>query len=283
MCAMTNQTDLHMHTTASDGDLTPDALIDLAHEQGLTTIAITDHDTTDGVVPAQQAAAAHGITVLPGIELSAETEEDGDVHMLGYFINMDDAAFQKALEEFRERRYHRGRGMVRKLNELGVPLAWESVQAIAGDAPIARPHIARAMLKAGFVNELQEAFDNYLADDAPAYVSRHRMSPEEAVDLIHSAGGVAVLAHPGLVKRYEPILERLIPYGLDGIELNHPKNAPDVRERVKQFAEGTDLILTGGSDFHRPDRADGAISLGTENPPDDAVERLRAKAAERAG
>jgi len=279
---MTNQTDLHMHTTASDGDLTPDALVKLAQEKDLKTIAITDHDTTDGVRPAQQAGEAAGITVLPGIELSAETEEDGDVHMLGYFINLDDEEFQSELEEFRERRYHRGRGMVRKLNELGVPLKWEIVQEIAGDAPIARPHIARAMLQEGFVDALQDAFDNYLADDAPAYVSRHRMSPEEAVDIIHKAGGVAVLAHPGLVKRYEPIIERLIPYGLDGIELNHPKNSPEVRERVQQMAAGTDIILTGGSDFHRPDRATGDILLGTENPPNDAVERLKAKATERA-
>lgn len=275
---MANLTDLHMHTTASDGDYTPADLMALASERGLSTVAITDHDTTDGIAPAQAAALQHDITVIPAIELSAETEEDGDVHMLGYFIDITDAAFQEKLEAFRENRYHRGRGMVRKLNELGVPLAWEKVAAIADGAPIARPHIARAMVAEGYVETLQDAFDKYLADDAPAYVSRVRMSPEEAVDLIHSAGGAAVLAHPGLVKRYEPVLRRLIAHGVDGVEVNHPKNPPEVVAHVREIAEEHSLIMTGGSDFHRPERADGSITLGQYNPPNDAIARLRAKA-----
>jgi len=179
--------DLHMHTTASDGDFTPEELIKLANERGLKTIAITDHDTTDGIAPAQAAAAAFGMTVIPAVELSAETPEDGDVHVLGYYVNVADANFQEALAAFRENRYHRGRSIVRKLHELGIPLDWYKVAAIADGAPIARPHIARAMLAEGYVSELQEAFDKYLADDAPAHVARHRMSPEEAVDLIAGA------------------------------------------------------------------------------------------------
>jgi len=267
-----------MHTTASDGDYTPAQLVELAHERGLTTIAITDHDTTDGIAPAQQAAAAHGITVIPGIELSAETETDGDVHMLGYFIDGANPDFATRLAEFRENRYHRGRAIVRRLAELGLPLDWAQVEQIADGAPITRPHIARAMQRAGYVDSLQAAFDNYIADDAPAYVSRVRMSPEAAVDLIHSAGGVAVMAHPGLVKRYEPVLRRLIAHGLDGVEVYHPKNPPEVTEHVRQIAEEHSLIMTGGSDFHRPERSDGSMLLGTVNPPQGAMARLRARA-----
>ena len=269
--------DLHMHTTASDGNFTPQELINLVNERNLKIIAITDHDTTDGIGPAQAAAASHGITVIPAVELSAETPEDGDVHILGYFVDVNNTAFQERLAAFRENRYHRGRAIVRKLHELGVPLDWENVAAIAGDAPIARPHIARAMVQAGYVSDLQAAFDKYLADDAPAHVARQRMSPEEAVDLIHSAGGAAVLAHPGLVERYEAILTRLIAHGIDGVEVFHPKNPPQVTQRVQQMAADGNLISTGGSDFHRPEHSDGSLMLGKVNPPADAVARLREK------
>lgn len=276
---MTNHIDLHMHTTASDGEYTPADLVALAVERGLTTIAITDHDTTDGVQPAQAAAADHNLTVIPAVELSAETEEDGDVHMLGYFVDIDNEDFQQQLADFRENRYHRGRGIVRKLNELGVPLEWDVVSKIAGDAPIARPHIAKAMVQEGYVETLQQAFDDYLENGGPAYVNRVRMSPEEAVDLIHSAGGVAVMAHPGLVERFRVILARLIEHGMDGVEVFHPKNPPEVTREVMSTAKEHDLIMTGGSDFHRQNKEDGSITLGTVTPPDDAADRLRAAAA----
>lgn len=270
-----------MHTTASDGDYPPETLVQMAHERHLTTIAITDHDTTDGVAPAQAAAAPHNMVVIPGIELSAETETDGDVHMLGYFVDVNDTAFQSRLQDFRENRYHRGRAIVRKLADIGIELDWSMVEEIADGAPITRPHIARALQRAGYVDSLQDAFDQYLADGAPAYVARQRMAPEEAVDLIQSAGGVAVVAHPGLVKQYEPVLQRLIPAGLDGVEVFHPKNPPEVTERVQEIARRHNLIMTGGSDFHRPERSDGSIALGTVAPPADAVARLQERAQSR--
>ncbi len=270
-------TDLHSHTTASDGVFTPAQLLALAHERGITALAITDHDTTDGLAPAQTAAKPLGITVVPGIELSAETEEDGSIDMLGYFIDMTDEAFQKRLVDFRENRYHRGRAMVRKLNELGLSLTFEQVEAESKDAPITRPHVGRAMVKAGYVDTLQDAFDQYLANDAPAYVGRERMSPEEAVELIRSAGGVAVMAHPGRVKTGETVLRRLAAFGVDGVELYHPNNDETVRAYISAIAAEHNLITTGGSDFHKPS-ADGSIRLGTYNPPADALDRLRAKA-----
>jgi len=268
--------DLHMHTTASDGDYAPEALIELAKDHGVTTLAVTDHDTTDGIAAARRAAATHNITVINGVELSAETGEDGDVHMLGYFIDLTDGPFQSHLAAFRENRYHRGRAIVRKLNEIGVSLAFEAVSQQADGAPITRPHIARALVVAGHVPDLQTAFDRYLADDAPAYVSRMKMTPEEAVDIIHAAGGAAVLAHPGLVARYEPIIERLAAHGLDGVELNHPKNPPEVKARVSQLAAVHNLVLTGGSDFHRP-TPEGEILLGQYNPPEGALVALEAR------
>lgn len=270
--------DLHSHTTASDGDLSPAELLALAHKQGVTTLAITDHDTTDGLPAAHEAAAAHGITLIDGVELSAESEDIGDIHMLGYFVDITDADFQARLQHFREGRYHRGRGMVRKLNELGVPLTWEAVEQVADGAAIARPHIARALRDAGHVGSLQEAFDRYLADDKPAYVNRERMLPEEAVALIHSAGGVAVMAHPGLVKGYADVLAHLVAHGVDGVEVNHPKNSSTVTAHLTELATQHNLVMTGGSDFHRPERANGAIKLGTYHPPhDEVIAQLQAR------
>jgi 3',5'-nucleoside bisphosphate phosphatase len=270
--------DLHAHTTASDGVLSPAQLLALAYECGVTTLAITDHDTTEGIAPAQKAAAMLGITLIPGIELSAETEADGSIDILGYFIDLDNDAFQERLRGFHESRYHRGRAMVRKLNELGIALTFEQVAAQAKDAPITRPHIGRAMVAAGYVKTLQDAFDGYLANDGPAYVNRERMSPVEAAALIRSVGGVPVMAHPGRIKNGEAVLRRLAAAGLEAVELYHPQNDEDVRAYISAIAAEYDMITTGGSDFHKPS-ADGSIWLGTYNPPEGALERLRAKAA----
>ena len=261
-----NQIDLHMHTTASDGNYTPREVVTLAHELGLAVIAITDHDTTQGIEEAQSVGKPLGVRVIPGIELSAESEEDGDVHILGYFVDVSHEAFQIRLRDFQESRYHRGRGIVRKLHGLGMNVSWEKVQAIAVDAPIARPHIARALVEEGFVDNLQEAFDKYLANDGPAYVVRMKMLPEEAVDLIHLAGGVAIMAHPGKVDRYETLLPRLVANGIDGVEVIHPHNSEEVRATVHKIVQAHQLIATGGSDFHRY-AEDRTNPLGQYNPP----------------
>ncbi len=262
--------DLHLHTTASDGQLRPVELVQLARKLHLNTIAITDHDTTDGLREAQQAAEGSPV-VVPGIELSAE-ENEVDVHMLGYFVQPDDTAFQTALTRFRSDRLNRGQAMVEKLVALGKPIQWERVLALADGGSVGRPHVARALLEAGHVGSVNEAFDIYLRHGGPAYVSRKRMSPEEAVALIHAAGGVAVMAHPGLVPDYLPMLERLVSAGLDGVEFNHPRNPPTVRENVRAVALKYHLILTGGSDFHRP-----GDPIGAYNAPVEALAALRAQ------
>jgi predicted metal-dependent phosphoesterase TrpH len=200
--------DLHLHTNASDGQYSPTELVELARK--FDVIAITDHDTTDGVAEAQQAAVSLGApVVIPGIELSAE-DAAGDVHVLGYYVDIQNRDFQEKLAHFRQNRYSRGQRMLEKLAALNMPLEWDRVVAIADGGAIGRPHIARAMLEAGYVESVKDAFNQYIGNEGPAYVSRTRLTPEESVELIHSAGGAAVLAHPGLLDDYRAILRRLI-------------------------------------------------------------------------
>jgi predicted metal-dependent phosphoesterase TrpH len=264
--------DLHLHTNASDGQYSPAELVELARK--FDVIAITDHDTTEGVAPAQQAAQKQGApVVIPGIELSAEDAE-GDVHMLGYYVDIDNTEFQTTLTRFRDNRYRRGQLMVKKLAAMGMPLEWDRIVAIANGGAIGRPHIARAMLEAGYVESVKDAFNRFISNDGPAYVARTRLSPEEAVALIHSAGGVAVLAHPGLLKDYRAMLLRLIAVGLDGVEVNHPSNSEAVRLDLRGIATSTSLIMTGGSDFHGPS-VKPDVQLGMVSPPEGAVEALK--------
>jgi len=274
--------DLHLHTTASDGQYSPEAVVQNARKLALTVIAITDHDTIDGIAPAQAEARRTGalppIRVLPGIELSAE-DEAGDVHILGYCFDPESSVLRDRLSDFRTQRYSRGQQMVAKLAALGMPLTWESVLSQASDgeaiAAIGRPHVARALVAAGYVESVRDAFDRYLHHGGPAYVAR--LSPEEAVELIHAAGGAAVLAHPGLLPDPLAMIDRLVPVGLDGIEVMHPKNPADVRLNLLARASRYDLIVTGGSDFHGKDIS--SEDMGAENPPDTAPARLEARAA----
>jgi len=264
--------DLHLHTNASDGQYSPAELVELARK--FDVIAITDHDTTEGVAPAQQAARQQGApAVIPGIELSAE-DEDGDVHMLGYYVDIHNSEFQNTLTRFRDNRYRRGQLMLEKLAAMNMPLQWDHVVAIANGGAIGRPHIARAMLEAGYVESVKDAFNRFISNDGPAYVARTRLSPEESVALIHSAGGVAILAHPGLLKDYRAMLMRLIAVGIDGVEVNHPSNSETVRLDLRGIATATSLIMTGGSDFHGPSIKPD-IQLGMISPPDGAVDALK--------
>lgn len=269
--------ELHAHTNASDGQYTPAELVALAREQGLELLAITDHDTTAGIAPARLAANGQ-LIILPGIELSAEDGGE-DAHMLGYDFDPDDAGLQAALADFRARRDARAREMVARLNALGVPVAWERVDALAAGGSVGRPHVARAMVEAGAVETVREAFDQYLHNGGPAYVARQRLSPEEAIALIHRAGGAAVLAHPGLLANWRAMIERLIPAGLDGVEVAHPKNSADVRLELRGLAARYGLIMTGGSDFHG--RAVSDAMLGSITPPDGAVAAIYERAARR--
>jgi 3',5'-nucleoside bisphosphate phosphatase len=269
--------DLHMHTNASDGQYSPAELIELVRD--FDVIAITDHDTTDGIEPAQQAAQKYGAPkVIPGVELSAEDAE-GDVHVLGYHIDIHNATFQDTLAHFRKARFDRGRLMLEKLAEMGMPLDWDALVASAGGAAIGRPHVARAMLAAGYVESVRDAFDRFIGNEGPAYVARARLTPEESVALIHRAGGVAVLAHPGLLRDYRAMLMRLVAVGLDGVEVSHLSNSEQVRLDLRGIAVASSLIMTGGSDFHGP-KVKPDITPGMISPPEGAVDAL-ALAAKR--
>lgn len=269
----TNQhIDLHLHTTASDGRLTPEELVLAARRLKLTLIAITDHDTTAGI-PEAQALAKGNPVIIPGIELS--TADNGhDVHLLGYFIDIDYAGLQDSLRDFRDARDNRARRIVNRLDELNLPITWEQVAKVANGGAIGRPHIAQAMVQAGHARNVSEAFEKYLYTGGPAYIARKRLTPEQGVALIHDAGGVAILAHPGLVPDYESLVIRLVPAGLDGVEIMHPKNTAEIRAHLWELAEDYHLIPTGGSDFHNEERG----PIASEVPPAGCVERLQAQA-----
>jgi len=273
-----NTIDLHVHSTASDGLLSPSEVVRSARELGLATIALTDHDTTAGVEDAQAAGRELGVEVIAGIEINSEGEH-GDAHFLGYFIDPANAALQEKLLAIRDARVGRARGMLRKLAEMGMPVSWERVLEIAGDASsIARPHIARALLEAGHVTSTQEAFDQYISNDGPAYVNRLRLTPQETIDLVHDAGGLIVLAHPHAdMAHLIPMLHDL---GLDGIEVYYPEHTPDEIALLERIAAERGLLMTGGSDFHGWN--DGVhANLGAIYVPPERVDRLRERAARK--
>lgn len=268
--------DLHMHTTASDGEYSPSEVVRLAQDHNLEVIAITDHDTVAGIREARSAAYGTNLSVIAGIELGCENATR-DVHLLGYAFDIDNEHLQQKLDELHEHRKYRAARIVENLNELGIPVQYELVQDIAGDGVIARPHIAQALVQLGMVASYQEAFDNYLGNHCPAYVPRLRLSPHEGIDLIHQAGGVAVVAHPC---RYEDplgVVREFAAQGVDGIEVYYPDNSPQLRQQLLQIAQELDLMVTGGCDFHR--RAeDGQFGLGTEHIPHEVIAEILRRA-----
>ena len=268
--------DLHTHSTASDGQLSPSELVQAARDLGLTTIALTDHDTTAGVAEAQAAGRELGVEVIAGAEINSEGEY-GDVHFVAYCVDPANAALQDKLLSIRDARVGRARGMLNKLAEMGMPVAWERVLAIAGDASsIARPHVARALLEAGHVATVQEAFDKYISNDGPAYVHRLQLSPQDVIDTIHDAGGLIVLAHPPRAGTLD-LIPMLHDMGLDGIEVYYPDHTPDEIAMLRKIAAERGLLMTGGSDFHGWD--DGVhANLGATHVPPECADRLRERA-----
>ena len=245
--------DLHTHTTASDGALAPRELVERAHGLGIRTLSVTDHDTLAGVPAAAAAAAARGMQFLPGIEITA-VHQNRDVHMLAYFLVPEPAALAPFLERQRQDRTRRARAMSARLAALGVPVDLEELIAGAEAAgrAVARPSVARALLDAGHVTSLQEAFDRWLADGRPAYVPRTGASPAEVVRLVRRAGGLPALAHPGLLHRDELIPE-LAAAGLGAVEAYHSDHDAAAQSRYLRVAAQHGLAVSGGSDFHGED------------------------------
>lgn len=267
--------DLHTHSTASDGELTPAELVQLAIERGLDVIALTDHDSCDGIDAILDAARGTSLEVIPGVELSADVPQT-EVHILGYWIDWHQPHFQAMLAKFRDGRYGRAEKMTRKLAALGVPISFERVKAIAGDAAIGRPHIAQALLEAGHIATLTEAFDKYIGRNGPAYVERFRLTPEDAVTLILQAGGIPVLAHPRDVTNW---IELLVKVGLVGLEVHYGMYDEATRADLARWARQYGLIATGGSDFHGLNKMAHMSGLGEANVPSNVVAQLKAKHA----
>lgn len=253
--------DLHTHSTASDGQLTPGELVREAVAVGLWALALTDHDTVAGVDEARCVARQLELAFIPGVELSVDWPT-GECHLLGYFLDDGSPPLQQALLGLRDGRLNRGKGMVERLYDLGLPLSWERVQELAGNGTVTRAHVATALQEAGHVTSRQEAFDLYIGHGRPAYVPRDKMTPEEAIRLIEQAHGIAVLAHPTFAEPQRdwskplsrwppwPFLERLRKAGLRGLEAYYGEYPPDLTARLCGLAAQYGLLVTGGSDFH---------------------------------
>jgi len=274
--------DLHMHTTISDGVLTPTQLVDLVGSRGLHVMALTDHDTTQGLAEAFTAKQRYPeLTLIPGIELSCDIPGN-EVHVLGYFIDDSDTAFQQKLTEFREQRLDRGQMMVQKLRNLGMDITWERVLEIAGGGAtsVGRPHIAQALLEKAYVPTIKDAFDRYLSRNGPAYAERAKMLPAEAVDLIRSVGGLAVLAHPKELMAGSPfdeLLDDLCAAGLTGMEAHYQGYPQELVSKLVGICAERGLVPCGGSDFHGIQGRD-ELKPGDVNVPMTTAERLFALA-----
>jgi len=273
--------DLHIHSTASDGKFSPADIVCKAAERGLTIIALADHDTVDGIVPALAAAKAFPqLKVIPCVEISTDVPE-GEIHVLGYFIDYTDHKLKASLERMRHSRRERAYGMVTKLGKLGIHIEWQRVQEIAGAGSIGRPHIAQAMLEKGYIASIREAFTKYISRHGPAYVEREKMTPQEAVELILRSNGLPVLAHPLTTNDPETMVIELKAAGLVGIEVYYNGYTTEQIYRLVGLANRCNLITTGGSDYHGLD-ASTETMIGGVDVPVESAEQLIALAEQRA-
>lgn len=276
---MTPKIDLHIHTTTSDGRFSPEEIVEKAARLGLTIIAISDHDTVDGIAPALEAAKAFPqLRIIPGVEISTFAPGD-EVHVLGYFIDFNDPGLKATLADSRNSRQERAKAIIAKLNDLNVHISWQQVQKIAGSGTVGRPHIAQAMLEKGYIKSFKEAFTKYIGLDGPAYVERHKTTPAEAVTLIKEAKGLPVLAHPFTIKQPEKMIAELKSAGLVGIEVYYNDYNEEERNILAKLASKYNLIATGGSDYHGLDDS-AETMLGDANVPQESAEQLIAMAQE---
>ncbi|MGO8764824.1 MAG: PHP domain-containing protein [Limisphaerales bacterium] len=265
--------DLHLHTNFSDGTFTPEELVLQAQKVGLSCIALTDHDSVEGCARAEAAAAAVNMEFIAGTELTAE-QDDTELHVLGYFLDTRNEKLLSEIARFQAGRQDRIYQMVSRINDLGISLQADSVFALANCKSPGRPHVARAMAKAGLVRNLDEAFERFLKKGRPAWVPKSKISALDAIELIHQAGGLAVLAHPGL-NRTDEIIPALVEIGLDGIECFHTKHSTATAERYLEIADKFHLLITGGSDCHGFSKSKPLI--GTVKLPYTHIEKMKQK------
>jgi 3',5'-nucleoside bisphosphate phosphatase len=270
--------DLHLHTCFSDGTYTPEELTACAQKCGLQAVAVTDHDTLEACPRMATACREAGIDFIPASELTAEADGH-ELHLLAYFVDAGNETLQTHLAKFQEVRQNRIREMVAKLNQLGIPLPADAVFALASCRAPGRPHVARALVQRGFCGNLDEAFERFLKRGKPAWVPKFKMSAVEAIELVHQAGGLAVMAHPGL-NRTDDVIPKLVQAGLDGIECFHTKHSTAITEHYLEIAEAHRLLVTGGSDCHGLSK--GRPLIGTIKLPYEYVVRLRDRFLQRA-
>jgi 3',5'-nucleoside bisphosphate phosphatase len=259
--------DLHLHTVHSDGTRSPKEVVDVARESGLGIIAISDHDNLAACREIAPYAAERGLMLIPAIELSC-IHRGSDVHILAYAVDLDDPRVERCLTEFRATRDRRGDAMVERLIALGYSISIERVREIAGEGALGRPHVARALIEIGAVSSIQEAFDRFLGPGCPAYVDKQRFDVSEAVELVHSSGGLTSVAHPTLYEDHQLIVPELLDAGVDGIEVLHPEVSESARDYYTRLATDRGRMLTGGSDDHG---LPGRTSLGTIRTPEEWI------------
>lgn len=280
---MASRGDFHCHSTASDGILSPSDLVKLAYEQGVRVLTLSDHDSTEGVAEARRAAEGYGdFTLIPSVEMGTDIP-GGEVHVLGFYLEPDNEELQAALLRLRDSREQRGKGMVDKLRDMGLDIAWEQVRRFAGDGAVGRPHVARALQEKGYVSTVTEAFEKYIGRDGPAYVERIKMTPAKAVATIARLGGVPCLAHPRDLEDLDGILAELKGAGLIGLEVHYKDYDAEAVERLADAARRFDLVPWGGSDYH------GLYGEGEPLPgqmysplPEESIEALLVLGRERA-
>jgi len=267
-----SRVDLHLHSTISDGTWTPEQLVAEAQQLGMLAIAITDHDHTAGIETARQAASAAGIELIPGVEINTD-HLGADVHILGYYIDFTNELLNRELARVREARLERNRHILERLEALGFTVEEERVMALAGEGTVGRPHIAAALVEAGYVNGQAEAFERLLARGRPAYVERYQLLPAQAIAFIKQAGGLAVLAHPAKIHN-DQLIPALAADGLHGIEAFHFDHTSAMARHYVALAEQLGLLITGGTDSHGPE-SDRPVAMGSVPVPEEVVSRLQ--------
>jgi 3',5'-nucleoside bisphosphate phosphatase len=257
--------DLHSHTNASDGSCTPAELISKAKKAKINLLAITDHDTIDGVEEGIHAGVVQGVHVIPGAEISVDNPFSPSMHICCYNININNNTLQEALKHVQNAREERNPKIIKNLNQQGIAITIDEVKKIAGNGQTGRPHIAKAMLQKGYIENMAEAFDKYLANDAPCYVQKERLSLADAIEIVRQAGGITVLAHPGTIKTdhaqdYKNIFAELKNMGISGIEAYSSHHTPEENKLFFNIATELNMMITGGSDYHGANHPH--ISLG---------------------
>ncbi|MCH8928630.1 MAG: PHP domain-containing protein [Candidatus Marinimicrobia bacterium] len=260
--------DLHAHTSASDGTYSPKDLVKLAKSEGIEAIAITDHDTIEGLPEALEAGEKMGVEVIPGVEISID-HQPGSMHVLGLFLDIENEKLKEYLTDLQTSRSSRNPRIIEKLNELGLSITMEEVEKISGGGQVGRPHIAAALLKNGHVRTIQHAFDKYLKKGAVAYYERHRLTREKAVDMIHGAGGLVILAHPHTLGvngiSLDNLMAELKEVGFDGLELFYNSHSPSDEDKLMKIVDKNGFVISGGTDFHGENKPSIKLGVGYGN------------------